>query len=107
MAVIGVDLPQDELVLVKGRDFKWAFINLDSDGNSENFPGGSLYFELKGNGVDTTWPFIISGATATIKVESEVVDAIPNRTRWQLVFRQTAEAVGGDPLARGVVRIQE
>ena len=27
MSVIGIDLEPDQLVLVKGRDFKWAFEN--------------------------------------------------------------------------------
>lgn len=107
MAVIGVELPQDELVLTKGRDFKWAFVNLGADGSEEDFPDGSLYIELKGNGVDTTWPFTIDGSNAVIKVESDQVDEIPNKTRFHLVFQETGELAGGDPLARGFVRIQE
>jgi len=46
MAVIGVELDQDELVLTKGRDFKWAFVNLDASGAAQAFPDGTLYFEL-------------------------------------------------------------
>ena len=46
MAVIGVELEQDELVLTKGRDFKWAFVNLNSAGAATAFPSGTLYFEL-------------------------------------------------------------
>lgn len=106
MAVIGVDLEQDELVLTKGRDFRWTFTNLNSSGAPTNFPSGSLYFEVY---TDTmkTWTFTISGSSASLKVESTEVDTVPNRTKWQLVFRPTGEAAGGDPIARGVVRVQE
>lgn len=106
MAVIGVDLDVDELVLTKGRDFKWAFVNLDTSNNPLAFPSGTLYLEFALTPT-ITWPFTIVGSGATIKVESTQVDSIPNRTRWQLVFRQTGEAAGGDPVARGVVRVQQ
>ena len=106
MAVIGVELDQGELVLTKGRDFRWTFSNLDASGNPTAFPSGSLYFEVYGSST-LTWTFTISGSSASLKVESTVVDSVPNRTRWQLVFKPTGEAAGGDPIARGVVRIQE
>lgn len=104
--VIGTVLEPMQLVLTKGRDFKWSFQNLNDAGVPTNFPGGSLYFEFALSPL-VTWPFTISGNTATLKVESNAVDQIPNRTRWQLVFRATAEVAGGDPLARGFVTIQE
>lgn len=107
MAVIGVELEQDELVLTKGRDFRWTFTNLNASGAPTNFPAGSLYFELATTPSPTTWNFTISGNTATIKIEHTQVDLIPARTKWQLVFRPSGEAAGGDPIARGVVRIQE
>lgn len=105
MAVIGVELEQDELVLTKGRDYKWTFVHLDDDDNPSDFPDGSLYFEF-GTSPVTIWAFDISGSTATIKVESEVVALIPDRTKWQLVFKPLGEAVGGDPVALGSVRVQ-
>ncbi|EFV12957.1 DUF7264 domain-containing protein [Segniliparus rugosus] len=55
----------------------------------------------------TIWPFTIDGAKATIKVESEQVDLIEPRTRWQLVFLPEGEPAGGDPVARGRVMVQE
>ena len=55
----------------------------------------------------TKWPFTISGSTASIKVESEEVNKIPQRTRWHLVFLPSGEAVGGDPVARGRATVQE
>ena len=106
MTVIGVDLDYDELVLVKGRDFKWTFINLDADDSPLDYPGGELYIEFAKNPI-VTWPFTISGPNATIKVESEMVGLIPSRTKWQLVFRPTGEVAGGDPIARGIVTVQE
>ncbi|QBP28669.1 hypothetical protein SEA_DBQU4N_6 [Mycobacterium phage DBQu4n] len=51
----------------------------------------------------TIWPFTIDGVTASIKVESEEADKIPNRCRWQLVHLPTGEAAGGDPKQLGVV----
>jgi hypothetical protein len=64
-----------------------------------------LYFELDTSPV-TTWTFGISGSDATIKIESTVVDTIPARTKWQLIFKPSGEAAGGDPVARGIVMVQ-
>lgn len=103
---IGVETDPTLLVLTKGRDFKWSFQNLDEvTGAPVNFPSGTLYFELETNPI-TTWTFSIGGSVATIKVESTAVDLIPPRTRWQLVWRQTGETAGGDPVARGIVLVQ-
>ncbi|AXH46751.1 hypothetical protein SEA_ACOLYTE_6 [Mycobacterium phage Acolyte] len=51
----------------------------------------------------TKWPLTIDGANASIKVESEEADKIPNRCRWQLVHLPTGEAAGGDPKQIGLV----
>lgn len=103
---IGTVIEPTSLVLTKGRDFKWSFKSLDDDGQPKNFPPGTLYFEILTNPV-TVWTFTIDGSVANLKIESPQVDLIPARTRWQLVFRNTGEAAGGDPVARGIVRIQE
>lgn len=105
MSVIGVEIEPSTLVLTKGRDFRWIFRNLGADDAPEAFPAGSLYFEFATSPV-TTWPFTISGTEASIKVESESVALIPNRTKWQLVFKPAGEAAGGDPIARGTVKVQ-
>jgi hypothetical protein len=105
VTVIGNDLEPAELVLVKNRDFKWAFQNLDDSGAAVNFPAGTLYFEVYITSTPTVWAFTISGSTASIKVESEVVNTVPTRSAWQLVFRPTGEPAGGDALARGTVRV--
>ena len=106
MAVIGIDLDSDELVLQKGRDFKWSFRSLNADREPLNFPPGTLYFEFATEPA-ILWEFEIEDNVASLKVESTEVDDIPSRTRWQLVFRNDGEAVGGDPVARGIVRVQE
>ena len=47
--VIGVKLPTDQLVLTRGRDFKWSFENLDDSVPPvpTDFPAGSLFLELQ------------------------------------------------------------
>lgn len=55
----------------------------------------------------TYWYFDIEDDTATIKVESEEVDKVTPRTKWQLVFLPDGEPAGGVPVARGNVVVQE
>ncbi|QBP30489.1 hypothetical protein SEA_CHARM_6 [Mycobacterium phage Charm] len=43
----------------------------------------------------TIYPFTISGASATIKIESEDSDKIPHRCKWQFVHLPTGEPAGG------------
>ena len=105
MAVIGVELNQDQLVLTKGRDFRWNFVNVDTAGAPIAFPSGTLYFEVA-TATPLTWLFTISGSSAALKVESDVVGTVPNRTKWQLVFKPTGEVAGGDIVAYGTVRVQ-
>lgn len=105
MAAIGTSLTASTLVLTKGRDFRWNFENLGADGLPETYPVGALYFEFPGLSV-ANWSFTISGSTASIKIESAVVDTIPNRSKWQLVFLATGEVAGGDPVALGTVKVQ-
>lgn len=49
MAIIGVDLDGDQLVLTRRRDFKWTFENLDASRPPQpvDFPAGELFFELE------------------------------------------------------------
>lgn len=109
MSVIGIELEPSVLVFTKNRDFKWTFVNLDSAGNPINFPSGYLYFEFDTSPTKTQWPFTISGSTASITVLDDLVDDIPNRCKWQLVFNTDIEDPdhGGDPIAYGKVVIQE
>lgn len=50
MAVIGIDLEPDQLVLTKGRDFKWTFRSLDENDNPVDYPDGDLFFEFATGG---------------------------------------------------------
>jgi hypothetical protein len=106
VAIIGIALEADQLVLTTGRDFKWSFQNLDANGSPEAFPAGSLFFELQTGPTPTQWAFTIVGDTATLKVESAAADLVPARTKWQLVFMPSGEAAGGDPIALGAVKRQ-
>ncbi|QHJ86516.1 hypothetical protein SEA_MABEL_6 [Mycobacterium phage Mabel] len=51
----------------------------------------------------TVWDFAVDGDTASVKVESEEADLIPERTVWQLVFLPDGEPAGGDPITYGRV----
>lgn len=106
MSVIGPVFAPDKLFLTRGRDFKWAYKLVDCDGVATDFPAGRLYFELSTDPL-TVWDFAIEGDVATIKVESEEADLIPNRTKWQLVFLPDGEDEGGDPVALGTVSVQK
>ena len=104
MADIGIRVDQDTLVLWRGRDFKWAFDNLDESGDPVAFPAGRLYFEFDTNPV-TEWDFDFNGSQAVIKIESAEADEIAPRTKWQLVFLPDGEVAGGDPITHGRVEV--
>jgi len=108
MTMIGVSGEADSLVLCSGREFKWAFENVDENGGSVNFPSGQLYFEFQTSPI-TKWSFTLSGSTATLTATYDQVAAIPKGTKWQLVWRDASISVpststtSGDLIARGVV----
>lgn len=124
MALIGIPGEGDSLVLWNGRDFKWAFENVDENWISVPFPPGQLYFEFRNiyDGVVGVWYFTLSGSTATLFMDHAIVTALPKGTKWQLVWRDQdativvdggsassvfveigPETFGGDPIARGIV----
>lgn len=107
MSVIGPVFEPDKLFLTRGRDFKWAYKLVDTAGEPVDFPAGRLYFELATCPDVTVWEFGIEGDTASLKVEHEQADLVPDRTRWQLVFLADGEPAGGDPIALGTVKIQK
>lgn len=104
MSVIGIELEPNLLIVTKGRDFRWDFENLDENDAPADYPPGDLYFEFANA---QRWDFVIDGSLATLKVESVTAALVPNRTKWQLVFLADGEAAGGDPIARGQVKVQE
>ena len=106
MAVIGPVFAPDKLYLTRGRDFRWAYKLVDKDGTPVDFPAGRLFFEIATQ-PQTQWEFSISGAEATLKIESEEADQIADRTKWQLVWMPADEPAGGDPVALGTVKVQQ
>ena len=105
MSVIGVDMDPVDLVLTRGRDFRWSFQHVNDSGTAVDFPAGSLYFEV-GSAAPQFWTFVIAGSVASLKVESDVVASVTSNSKWQLVFQPVGEAAGGDVLAYGNVRLQ-
>jgi hypothetical protein len=107
MATIGPIFCADKLVLTRGRDFKWVYQLTDTQGVPVDFPPGELYFEFSTAPAVTKWEFSISGSIASIKRESEDVDLIGNRTKFQLVWLPDGEIAGGDPVSLGTVQVQK
>lgn len=60
----------------------------------------------RGQRATTLWEFDIDGSNASIKVESEDVNLIGNRTEWQLVFLPEGEPAGGEAITYGVTKVQ-
>lgn len=79
---------------------------VDKDGVPVDFPAGRLYFELQTCPDPLVWEFTIDGSSAVIKVEHEIADTVPNRTKFQLVFLHENEPAGGDPVSLGTVQRQ-
>jgi hypothetical protein len=55
----------------------------------------------------TKWDFTIAADTATLFIPNSECDEISNRTPWQLVWKPSGDTTGGDPQARGFVRVQQ
>lgn len=106
MSVIGPVFEPDKLFLTTGRDFKWAYQLVDKDNVPVDFPAGRLYLEFATCPDPVVADFVIDGSVATIKIEHEVADTIPNRTKFQLVFLHEGEPAGGDPVSIGSVQRQ-
>jgi hypothetical protein len=100
-------LGQDRLILTRGRDFEWVYRLVDSADQPYDFPPGRLFLEFATAPEVTVWDFVVEGDRASIRVESDVADLIPNRCRWQLVFLPEPEESGGQPVALGSVTIQK
>lgn len=106
MSVIGPVFAPDKMYLTTGRDFKWAYELVDKDNKPVPFPAGKLYFELYTSPTPLMWQFNITGSKAVLKVEHQVADTVPDRTKFQLVFLATDEPAGGDPISIGTVKRQ-
>lgn len=65
MAVIGIELESDAIVLTRGRDFEWSFANLDESRELADFEPGELYVELNTGGQHNAVQRVrVSGANA-------------------------------------------
>jgi len=98
------------LELVEGGDYVWNFeLRFPADhaqaGLPQPFPPGSLVYRIFTEPVETVWPFTLSGAVASVKVESEEVAKIKDRTRFHLVWLPAGELAGGQVWATGKVRV--
>lgn len=98
------------LELVAGGDYMWSFElrygpSHAKAGQPQPFPAGSLFYRILTEPVETRWPFVISGASASMKIESEDVAKVPDRTRFQLVWLPDGETAGGQVWAMGKVRV--
>ena len=103
MAFVGHVVDDDVMFLTAGRDMYWGIEFSEPCGAPVDVSHGDLFFEFDSD----RWFFTVDGHRATLKVESEVVDLVPDRARWQLVFLPAGEAAGGVCLARGYVRRQK
>lgn len=108
--VFGVSPDCATLELVDGGDYVWNFElrfppGHVQAGQPQPFPPGSLFYRIFTVPVETKWQFTVSGAEASIKVESEQVALIPDRTRFHLVWLPVGEMAGGQVWATGKVRV--
>lgn len=80
MTAIGVSTAVDQLVLTRGRDFRWTFQNLDTHNEPTNFPAGDLYFELNTGGETNALQEVnvtsASGGTYTLTLDGQTTDDI-------------------------------
>ncbi|WP_428847105.1 DUF7264 domain-containing protein [Nocardia arthritidis] len=96
----------EPLILITGDDFKWAYTWMPNGSQAPFPPNRELYYEFK-NGTGGAWSgslkwvYTISGAVASIRVESEIADTITNRTPYRLVFRDK----GASPTDKSVMII--
>lgn len=79
------------LTLVTGDDFEWSYTWDDGAGGS--WPTGrTLYYQFQdaatGDGWvgGSQWSYTIVGAVASLRIESTVADAMPDRTPYRLIM---------------------
>ena len=69
------------------------------------WPAGGLSMELDTSPVKTVWAFTIVDSVASLKVESEDADKVPDRTSFIVRWLPAGELAGGQPLIIGKVRV--
>jgi hypothetical protein len=103
----------EPLQLIINDDFEYTY-QWKENGEPAPFPEGyELFYRFKdGPGKvwegGSTWPYVIAGAIASIRVESDVHNLVPKRTPYQLVFKHVDESPTLDKvLVMGKVERQE
>lgn len=108
--VFGVVPDCATLELVDGADYSWHFTLKYPQGHAQAgqdqpFPAGQLFYRIFTSPVETKWQFTVAGSVASIKVESDEVVKVPDRTRFHLVWLPAGELAGGQVWAIGKVRV--
>ncbi len=104
---IGARPLRGEVALVRGTDLGPAnLVLLDTATQLPKvWPAGVLSMELATSPVKTVWTFSVAGSVATLKVESEDADKVPDRTDFVVKFLPAGELAGGQPVILGKVRV--
>lgn len=99
---LGVTPPADgELPFVTGGDYRYSFKYQNPPGTDTNFPAGTELYYLIGTDTPTQHDFVINAGTATIRIESDVADAIPAGTPFKLVFQEAGDPTTETPILTG------
>ncbi|MFI5777043.1 hypothetical protein [Nocardia sp. NPDC051570] len=107
---------EENLDLIVGDDFEWHYDWKPGgpDSPAQPFPADAKLFYrfMNGPGSDwaggTTWEYVIVSSRASIKIESEIADAMPVRTPYRLTYQNTTTTpVTDKTLAVGIVARQQ
>jgi hypothetical protein len=96
MSVIGIEIEPVQLVLTRGRDFRWAFQNLGPDNEPEDFPAGDLFFEIATGGQHNARQSLkstgVSGGSYKLALDTQQTTTIAYDSS-ELVVQQRLEAL--------------
>ncbi len=101
MADLGVTPEKGALILATGGDFVWTYRWTPGPEDPPEFPVGAELDLLVGESI---FPFTVDADTATIKIESETADAIPDRTPFRLRFTEPTTPTTETILVYGQVK---
>ncbi|MFE7717471.1 hypothetical protein ACFU44_00290 [Nocardia rhizosphaerihabitans] len=93
----GREAKNEPLKLIVNDDFEYTY-EWKVDGVSTPFPANhELYYQFQnGSGGSwtggTKWQYVIDGALATLRIESEVANAVPDRMPYQLIFKHVTDS---------------
>lgn len=95
--------PKGKLNLPTVGDFRYWYRFEDG----RDFPVGAKLYYLLGDPEETQvrWDFVIVGGTASLKIESEVVRTVEERTKYWLMFQDpTTSPTTEDEVQTGTVK---